>query len=86
MGLTGAPRTIALLVCLMFLVGCDFGPTKRYAAEVGYYHGGDLRLDLWGDFLTLEECRDAAIGRINIYFAQQRAQSWSRLLKNVKSG
>ena len=53
------------------LGGCDLGQPKKYAAEVGYYQGDQLRWDLWGDFPTLEECRDAAIGRYNFYFAPE---------------
>lgn len=74
-----------LIVLPSILSGCDaFFP--RYAAEVGYYQGGETKWDLWGDFSNLDECRDAAISRYNFYAATNRAHAWSCLLKNGKGG
>jgi hypothetical protein len=65
----------------------DFRP-KRYAIEVGYYRGTGIEWEIWGDFPTLEECRNQAIARYNFYEVEQhgRAYSWACLLKNGKGG
>jgi hypothetical protein len=67
------------------LAGCDY-LSQKYAAEVGYYHGGEVAWDLWGDFKSLDECRDAAIARYNFYVSEKRGYSWSCLLKNGNGG
>lgn len=81
------PVIIAILLALWYfgyMPGCA---SSRYAAEVGYYQGDSISWDLWGDYASLEECRSAAIGRYNFYFAQnQRAYTWSCLEKNGKGG
>jgi hypothetical protein len=69
------------------LAGCDLASPERYAAEVGYYHGEQIAWDLWGDFPSLDECRNAAIARFNVYAADNsRGYTWSCLLKNRKGG
>jgi hypothetical protein len=75
------------MLLALFLAACDQIAPERYAAEVGYYHGNEIAWDLWGDYLTLDECRNAAIARFNVYAAQNnRGYSWSCLLKNGKGG
>lgn len=61
---------------------------SRYAAEVGYYRGTEVAWDLWGDFSSLDGCRQEAIARYNFYAVEQRGRghSWSCLLKNGKGG
>lgn len=78
-------RLPALAVAAL-LAGCDL-PFATYAAEVGYRDGGDVRWDIWGDFSSLDACRDAAVSRYNYYWAQnQRATSWACLKKNRSGG
>lgn len=83
------PFIVAIVLALMYfgyIPGCD-GWTKRYAAEVGYYQGTEVAWDLWGDYTSLDECRDAAISRYNFYVSQnQRGYTWSCLEKNGKGG
>ncbi len=66
------------------LAGCSFG--EEYAAEVGFYSGGEVAWEIWGDFGSLEECRNAAIDRYNLYFREDRAVSWACLLKDGEGG
>ena len=68
---------LTVLVVVFLLLGCS-----RYDAEVGYYEGESEKWDIWGDFSSLEECRDAAIARYNYYYRQGRAFTWSCLKKN----
>ena len=68
------------------LSGCGWIWPEKYAAEVGYYSSGQVQWDLWGDFATLDECRNAATSRYNFYFSKKQAHSWSCLLKNGKGG
>ena len=79
-------RSALIATILGTMVGCDYFWPSKYAAEVGVYHGEEIKWELWGDFGSLEECRNAALARYNFYFAQKRAQSWSCLLKNGKGG
>ncbi|MTH62551.1 hypothetical protein [Paracoccus litorisediminis] len=72
------------LLIPLLLSACIFD--DRYAAEVGYFEGEDIRWEVWGDFETLEDCQDAAITRYNFYAADKRAQSWSCLKKNSDGG
>ena len=53
------------LTALTFtLGGCDsFG--EKYAAEVGYRAGEEIKWEIWGDYASLDECRNAAIARYN---------------------
>lgn len=78
----------AILGVFIYYVAAGFSKlgesfsTKRYAAEVGFYHGETIAWDLWGDFTSLDDCRSAAIGRFNYYAAQNgRGYTWSCLLK-----
>jgi hypothetical protein len=85
-GAGAMPFIIALILALMYFSGWGFF-AKHYAAEVGYYQGKEIAWDLWGDFTSLDECRNEAIGRYNLYYAQnQRAYTWSCLEKNGKGG
>lgn len=68
----------------LLLSGCSFG--EEYAAEVGYYSGGEIAWEIWGDFGSLDECRTAAIDRYNFYFSENRAYSWACLLKDGDGG
>jgi len=83
------PALIAILLALWYfgyMPSCDFW-RKHYAAEVGYYQGTEVAWDLWGDYTTLDECRDAAISRYNFYYAQNRREyTWSCLEKNGNGG
>src|SRR5215207_3575409 len=75
------------LTALTFtLAGCDsFG--EKYAAEVGYRAGGEIKWEIWGDYASLDECRNAAIPRYNHYWADnRRATSWACLKKNRSGG
>jgi hypothetical protein len=68
----------------LLLSGCG----NRYDAEVGYYEGDSQEWDVWGDFSSLDECREAAIVRFNQYNRDSagRAFSWSCLKKNSTGG
>ena len=70
-------------VAVFLLLGCS-----RYDAEVGYYEGESQHWDIWGDFSSLEECRDAAIARFNHYNRDRagRAFSWACLKKSTSGG
>lgn len=74
---------ILLVVAVVALVGCD-----RYAAEVGYKAGEETKWSIWGDFDSLDRCREAAIAQYNQYSSQGtgRAVSWACLLKNSSGG
>lgn len=75
-----------ILVCAM-LAGCGWFTPEKYAAEVGYYQGDQVAWELWGDFSSLDECRDAAIAQYNAYVARDKqAYSWSCLLKDGNGG
>lgn len=74
------------LIVIGGLIWYYWSPSERYAAEVGYYHGGEVKWDLWGDYKSLDECRDEAMDRFNIYADQKRGYSWSCLLKNADGG
>jgi hypothetical protein len=78
-------RHALLAVGILTMTGCD-GLTSRYAAEVGYHDGGEIKWEIWGDFASLDECKSAAMARYNFYFASKRAQSWACLLKNGHGG
>lgn len=80
--IVGFVMTVSLASALM---GCD-ALSDRYTAEVGYYADGETKWDLWGDYTSLDECRSVAIERYNFYVSQQRAHTWSCLLKNGKGG
>jgi len=76
---------LAVAAAFVALSGC-LG--DKYAAEVGYRSGTDEKWDIWGDFASLESCRDAAIARYNSYNvgAPGRATSWACLLKGSNGG
>ena len=77
-------RYLASVLCaVFFLSGC--GPLgSTYAAEVGYYEGDQIKWAVWGDFGSLDECRNSAISRFNYYnqASPGRATSWACLKKN----
>jgi hypothetical protein len=79
-------RGLAVIATGLSVFGCDSVLPARYAAEVGYYHGEEIRWEIWGDFQSLEACRNEAISRYNWYFRKEQAQSWSCLKKNGKGG
>ena len=70
-------------VSFIFLLGCS-----QYDAEVGYYENAGKKWEIWGNFRSLKECRDAAIARYNAYNRNQdgRAFSWACLKKNRSGG
>lgn len=74
---------VLLVVATVALAGCD-----RYAAEVGYKAGEETKWNIWGDFDSLDGCRDAAIAQFNYYNSQGtgRAVSWACLLKSSDGG
>jgi hypothetical protein len=74
---------LLLVLAVLALVGCD-----RYAAEVGYKAGEETKWNIWGDFDSLDRCREAAIAQYNQYNSQGtgRAVSWACLLKNSSGG
>ena len=74
---------VLLVVALLALVGCD-----RYAAEVGYKAGEETKWNIWGDFDSLDRCREAAIAQYNQYNRESagRAVSWACLLKSSDGG
>lgn len=76
-------RPILIAIVVVLLTGCS-----RYDAEVGYYEGESERWDIWGDFGSLDKCRDAAIARFNYYNKEKegRAFSWACLKKNLGGG
>ena len=77
-------RTFLLVMMgLLTLSGCD-----RYAAEVGYKAGEETKWNIWGDFDSLDRCREAAIAQYNHYNSQGsgRAVSWACLLKSGDDG
>lgn len=83
---TCGPALAVTAMCAIGLAACDLWP-KSYAAEVGYYAGETIAWDVWGDFQSLEDCRNAAIARFNYYHTQnERAYSWACLMKNGKGG
>lgn len=67
------------------LSGCVF---DKYAAEVGYRNGEGVTWDIWGDFTSLDDCREAAISRFNSlnFESPGRATSWACLLKDGSGG
>jgi hypothetical protein len=73
-------QTLAGLWLLVILSGCG----SNYAGEVGYYDGESKKWDIWGDFGSLDECRDAAIARYNGLNRESpgRAFSWACLKKS----
>ncbi len=75
-----------ILTAALLLAGCDWLWPERYAAEVGYYARGQVAWELWGDFATLEECRNAAIAVYDAHAIANRAHTWSCLLKNGDGG
>jgi hypothetical protein len=83
------PFVIAIILALIYfgyMPGCE-GWTSRYAAEVGYYKGDEIAYELWGDYESLDDCKNAAIARYNYYFSDnKRAYAWSCLLKDGKGG
>ena len=70
-------------VAAFLLLGCS-----RYDAEVGYYEGESEKWDTWGNFGSLDQCRNAAIERFNYYNRDRggRAFSWACLKKNSSGG
>lgn len=85
MNTTRRVRAALLLtaVAALMLTGCD-----KYAAEVGYKAGEETKWNIWGDFDSLDRCRDAAIAQYNDYNSQGagRAVSWACLLKSSDGG
>lgn len=76
----------AIIGLFVVIAGCDALGSK-YAAEVGYRAGDETRWEVWGDFSSLEECREAAIARYNFYWRDnRRATSWACLKKNRSGG
>lgn len=65
---------------LLLVAGCS-----KFDAEIGYIKGKEQRFEYWGDFSTLDECRDAAISRYNAINADKpgRAFSWACMKKNL---
>jgi hypothetical protein len=61
---------------VLTVVGCI---GDEYAAEVGYKAGSDTKWEIWGNFSSLDQCRDAAIARYRTYEQQGRAVSWACL-------
>lgn len=82
-GMRRLRTSVLLAVLVLVLAGCD-----RYAAEVGYRAGEETRWNIWGDFSSLDECREAAIAQFNVYESQSRgrAVSWACLLKSSDGG
>jgi hypothetical protein len=80
---------VAIVVAVLY--ACDqpipFVGAK-YAAEVGYHRGTEQQWDVWGDFDSLDDCRDAAVSRFNALNrdSASRAISWSCLKKNRSGG
>ena len=76
---------VLLSLVAMGLYGCI---GERFAAEVGYHRGTEIAYDIWGDFDSLEECRDHAIARFNQLNRESegRATSWACLKKNGDGG
>jgi hypothetical protein len=76
-------RLILIALSVILLTACS-----RYDAEVGYYEGGSEKWDIWGDFRSLDECRDAAIAQFNFYNrkSEGRAFSWACLKKSRGGG
>ena len=78
-------RSALLLTAVagLMLTGCD-----RYAAEVGYKAREKTKWNIWGDFNSLDRCREAAIAQFNDYNSQGagRAVSWACLLKSSDGG
>lgn len=74
----GALLAVALYACI----------GDEYAAEVGYRNGESETWDIWGDFTSLDKCREAAISRFNSLNAESpgRATSWACLLKDGSGG
>ena len=80
------PLIIAVVLAIIYFGGWGFWQ-KHYAAEVGYYAGEQVSWDLWGDFTSLDECRNAAIDRYNFYYAHNhRGYAWSCLEKDGNGG
>lgn len=80
-------RRIAVCVAAaLALSACLDEPFATYTAEVGYREGDNIRWEHWGNFKSLDACRDAAIARYNFYRQQNEpAYDWS-CLKNNNSG
>lgn len=76
-------ETDTYTIFLIILSGCS-----RYDAEVGYYKDGEERFDVWGNFSSLDECKDAAIYRYHSYNYNKEgsAFSWACLKKNRSGG
>ena len=76
-------RFVVIATVVVLLVGCS-----RYDAEVGYYESESEKWEYWGDFSSLDECRDAAMVRYNYYNQQGdvRAFSWACMKKNSSGG
>ncbi len=76
----------SLLVLMPLIVGCVFG--SKYAVEIGYYEGGTEQWNIYGDYSSLDECRDAAIAQFNNVNSRNpgRAFSWACLKKNSDGG
>lgn len=83
MRLTCRNRILACMALVGTLSGC-----AKYDAEIGYFDGAEKRFDYWGDFSSLDECRNAAIGRFNAMNADKsgRAFSWACMEKNADGG
>jgi hypothetical protein len=81
----GRTALLAIALTVTLVAACDYIPLigSKYAAEVGYLKGSERAWDIWGDF-TLDECRDAAKARLNLYNRELpgRSFSWACLKKN----
>jgi len=53
-------KRLLLMTAALLIGGCS-----NYDAEIGYFDGSQRRFDYWGNFSSLDDCRDAAIGRFN---------------------
>lgn len=83
-------RLLFPIIVLVTMSGCDGVPYLggTYAAEVGYYEGGGQKWEIYGDYKTLDACREEAISRFNAHNSRSpgRAFSWACLKKNNDGG
>lgn len=82
-GLLSAVRPFGVAGLFAVLVAACSPFEEKYAAEVGYHQGASEQWDIWGEFVSLEECRDHATARYEEL--GQRAFSWA-CLKLGKDG
>lgn len=78
-------KWIVAIGTVAVLAGCS-GVGDHYAAEVGYLQGSETKWSIWGDFSSLDECKNAAMDEYNRYFSENRAASWACLKKNADGG